>query len=83
MPDIGALGISIDPQHERRRICREIFTLDKWMSMTAYGADQGAPARPEHPEELVDIPADMRAPAHAALSVASPEHIPEVPPSAP
>ena len=54
--------------------------------MTAYGANQGAPTgleHPEQPEELVDIPADMRAPAHAALSVASPEHIPEVPPSAP
>ena len=52
--------------------------------MTAYGgADQGAPARPEHPEELVDIPADMRAPAHAAPIMASSEPIPEVPPSAP
>ena len=81
------LGYPSDPQHERRRICREIFTLDKWTSMTAYGgAYQGAPTgleHPEQPEELVDIPADMRAPAHAALSVASPEHIPEVPPSAP
>ncbi|KAL6327908.1 hypothetical protein AAG906_027317 [Vitis piasezkii] len=64
------LGYPAEPQHERRRICREIFTLDKWTSMTAYGgADQGAPAGPKHPEqpeEPVDIPADMRAPAHAA-----------------
>ena len=31
------LGYLVEPQHERRRICREIFTLDKWTSMTAYG----------------------------------------------
>ncbi|RVW18181.1 hypothetical protein CK203_106899 [Vitis vinifera] len=34
------LGYPAEPQHERRRICREIFTLDRWTSMTAYGADQ-------------------------------------------
>ena len=32
------------PQLERRRICREIFILDKWTSMTAYDAQPGAPA---------------------------------------
>ena len=51
--------------------------------MTAYGADQGAPAGPEHPEqleELVDIPADTQPPAPA---VASSEPTPKVPPSAP
>ena len=33
------------PQHERKHFFREIFTLDKWASMTAYGgADQRAPA---------------------------------------
>ena len=31
------LGYPVEPQHERRRIYREIFTLDKWTSMTAYG----------------------------------------------
>ena len=31
------LGYPTEPQHERRRIYREIFTLDKWTSMTAYG----------------------------------------------
>ena len=55
--------------------------------MTAYGgAYQGAPTgleHPEQPEELVDIPADMRAPAHAVPTVASSEPIREVPPSAP
>ncbi|RVW58666.1 hypothetical protein CK203_102747 [Vitis vinifera] len=50
MPDFGALGYPAEPQLERRCICREIFTLDKWTSMTAYGADQGAPAGPEHPD---------------------------------
>ncbi|RVW57857.1 hypothetical protein CK203_115853 [Vitis vinifera] len=39
-----------EPQLERIRICREIFTLDKWTSMTAYGAEPGAPVGPEHPE---------------------------------
>ncbi|KAL6340523.1 hypothetical protein AAG906_010431 [Vitis piasezkii] len=87
------LGYPEEPQLERKCICREIFTLDKWTSMTAYGADQGAPAGPEHPEiphpeqpeepQLVEIPADMRAPAHAAPAVASPEPSPEVAPSAP
>ncbi|RVW63966.1 hypothetical protein CK203_049360 [Vitis vinifera] len=44
------LGYPAEPQHERRHICREIFTLDKWTSMTTYGgADQGAPAGLEHP----------------------------------
>ena len=31
------MGYPTEPQHERRRICREIFTLEKWTSMTAYG----------------------------------------------
>ena len=46
------LGYPAEPQHERRRICWEIFTLDKWTGMTAYdGADQGVPVGPEHPEQ--------------------------------
>ena len=45
------LGYPAEPQHERRHICREIFTIDKWTSMIAYGgADQGEPAGPEHLE---------------------------------
>ncbi|XP_034674268.1 predicted GPI-anchored protein 58 [Vitis riparia] len=58
--------------------------------MTAYGAELGAPTEPEHPEipypeqpeepQQVQIPADMRAPAPAVLSI---EPIPEVAPSAP
>ncbi|RVW98968.1 hypothetical protein CK203_033731 [Vitis vinifera] len=38
------LGYPFEPQLERRRICREIFTLDKWTSMTTYDAEPGAPA---------------------------------------
>nr|CAN62448.1 hypothetical protein VITISV_024008 [Vitis vinifera] len=74
------LGYPAEPRHEHRRICREIFTPDRWTSMTAYGADQGAPARPEHPEEPVEIPVDTSPPAP---TVAPTEHIPEVAPSTP
>ena len=48
--------------------------------MTAYGADQGAPAGPEHPDQPVEIPADSPPPAPAVASI---EHILEVAPSAP
>ena len=79
------LGYPSDPQLECKRICREIFTLEKWMNMTAYSADQGAPTGAEHPEQPeepqpVEIPADMRAPTPAVPSI---EPIPEVTPSAP
>ena len=84
------LGYPSEPQLEHRCICREIFTLEKWMSMIAYGVELGAPARPEHleishpeqPEEpqLVEIPTDMRAPTP---TVPSTKPIPEVTPSAP
>ena len=33
------LGYPSELQLERRHICREIFTLDKWTSMTAYDAE--------------------------------------------
>nr|CAN83299.1 hypothetical protein VITISV_002259 [Vitis vinifera] len=51
-----------DPQLERKRICREVFTLNKWTNMTAYRAEQ-----PELPQPT-EIPAARRA---------SPDHIPE------
>ena len=44
------LGCPSEPQLERKRICRHIFTLEKWTSMTAYGVEPGAPTGPEHPE---------------------------------
>ncbi|RVW63851.1 hypothetical protein CK203_056701 [Vitis vinifera] len=34
-----------NPQLERKRICREVFTLDKWNNMTAYRVEQ--PGRPQ------------------------------------
>ncbi|RVW33704.1 Retrovirus-related Pol polyprotein from transposon 17.6 [Vitis vinifera] len=74
-------GYPAEPQHERKRFCLEIFTLDKWTSMTAYGgADQGAPAGPEQPEEPIEPPADTQPPAPA---VAPSEPPPEIPSSAP
>ena len=50
------LGYPYEPQLERRRICRELFTLDKWNHMTAYVAPSGTPARPTHPK----IPQDKQ-----------------------
>ncbi|WKA03372.1 hypothetical protein VitviT2T_021485 [Vitis vinifera] len=82
------LGYPTEPQFERKRICREIFTLDKWTNMTAYSAKPGAPAGVEHlgiphaeqPQEPqpIETPADKRAPAPA---VPSAEPIPKVAPS--
>ena len=70
------LGYPSEPQLECIRICREIFTLEKWTSMTTYDAEPGAPAGPEHldrpqpkhPEELqsVEIPTEMGVGAPAA-----------------
>ena len=72
------LGYPSEPHLERRCICREIFTLDKWTSMIAYDAEPGALAGPEHLEiphpehprepQLVEILADMRALAPAVPS---------------
>nr|CAN62324.1 hypothetical protein VITISV_018464 [Vitis vinifera] len=56
------LGYPSDPQLERKRIYREVFTLDKWNNMTAYRVEQ--PRRPQP----VEIPAARRA---------FPRHIPE------
>ena len=56
------LGYPPDPQLERKRICQEAFTLDKWTNMTTYRAKQ-----PELPQP-VEIPAARRA---------SPNHIPD------
>ena len=79
------LGYPSEPQLERRRIYREIFTLNKWTSMTAYNAKPGAPAGPEHqeqPEEPqpIEIPVDMRAPTPTVPSI---KLILKVAPSAP
>ena len=69
------LGYPSEPQLERKRICREPFTLDKWNNMTAYKVDQ--PGQPQ--------PAARRAsPRHIpqGITVAGPA-IPRAPPAAP
>ncbi|RVX01132.1 hypothetical protein CK203_022741 [Vitis vinifera] len=69
------LGYPSEPQLERKRIYRELFTLDKWNNMTAYRVDQ-----PERPQ-----PAARRAsPRHIpeGITVAAPA-IPRAPPAAP
>ncbi|RVW22907.1 hypothetical protein CK203_038032 [Vitis vinifera] len=84
------LGYPSEPQLKRRCICREIFTLEKWMSMIAYDAEPGAPVGPEHPEiphpehldepQPVELPADLRAPAPTVPSTGP---MPEVASSTP
>ncbi|KAL6330179.1 hypothetical protein AAG906_040100 [Vitis piasezkii] len=69
------LGYPSEPQLERKRICREVFTLDKWNNMTAYRVEQ-----PERPQ-----PAARRAsPRHIpeGIPIASPT-IPRAPPVTP
>ncbi|KAL6348489.1 hypothetical protein AAG906_008943 [Vitis piasezkii] len=62
------LGYPSDPQLERKCICREIFTLDKWT---------------KEPQS-VEIPANMRAPAPAVPSTEPiPEVAPSAPPATP
>ncbi|RVW18715.1 hypothetical protein CK203_098103 [Vitis vinifera] len=83
------LGYPSEPQLERRRIFREIFTLDKWTSMTAYDAEPGAQLDQNiqrcHSQSIqrsqsVEILMDMRAPA---LVVPSTRPMLEVASSAP
>ena len=75
------VGYPSEPQLERRRICRELFTLDKWNHLTAYVAPPRAsyiPAPPELPHDeqpaqvqqaqQVEIPIEIIPPAHAAPS---------------
>ncbi|RVX16201.1 hypothetical protein CK203_014315 [Vitis vinifera] len=69
------LGYPSKPQLERKRICRDLFTLNKWNNMTAYKVDQ-----PEQPQ-----PAARRAsPRHIpeGIIVAAPA-IPRALPAAP
>ncbi|RVW60265.1 hypothetical protein CK203_097089 [Vitis vinifera] len=69
------LGYPSEPQLEKKRICREPFTLDKWNNMTAYKVDQ--PGQPQ--------PAARRAsPRHIpeGITVAAPA-IPRAPPATP
>ncbi|RVW84641.1 hypothetical protein CK203_044648 [Vitis vinifera] len=66
----GLIPSAAEPQLERKRIYREIFTLNKWMSMTAYSTEPGAPVGAEHP----DIP---------QLEEPIPEVAPSAPPATP
>ena len=52
------LGYPGEPRLERRRHCREDFSLDKWHHLAAYFAPQGAPAVPAPPE----LPRDEQLP---------------------
>ncbi|RVW91125.1 hypothetical protein CK203_039915 [Vitis vinifera] len=77
MPNFGAFGYPSDPQLERRRICREVFTLDKWTNMTAYRAEHPELPQPQQSEDpqLAEIPATKRAstePIHEGIPSAFP-----------
>ena len=70
------LGYPSKPQLEHRYICREILTLDKWTSMTAYIAQPEALTGPDHPEipqpeepQYAEIPIEIIAPAPAVPSI--------------
>ncbi|RVW20711.1 hypothetical protein CK203_115919 [Vitis vinifera] len=52
------LGYPEQPRLERRRHCREDFSLDKWHHLVAYFAPEGAPAVPAPPE----LPQDEQLP---------------------
>ncbi|RVW71058.1 hypothetical protein CK203_061485 [Vitis vinifera] len=74
------LGYPSDPQLERRHICREVFTLNKWTNMTAYRAEHPELPQPQQPEEPqpAEIPTGMRAPTEPI-----PEGAPSVFPATP
>ena len=68
------LGYPEEPRLERRRHCREDFSLDKWHHLVAYFAPQGAPAVPAPPE----LPRDEQIP-----QAEQDEILTETPPPAP
>ncbi|RVW62023.1 hypothetical protein CK203_064778 [Vitis vinifera] len=55
-------GYPGEPRLERRRHCREDFSLDKWHHLAAYFAPQGAPAMPP-PQGAPAVPPPQGAPA--------------------
>ncbi|RVW95570.1 Retrovirus-related Pol polyprotein from transposon 17.6 [Vitis vinifera] len=69
------LGYPSEPQLERKRICRELFTLDKWNNMTTYRVDQ-----PERPQPAARRASTLHIPE--GITVAAPA-IPKAPPAAP
>nr|CAN74584.1 hypothetical protein VITISV_017113 [Vitis vinifera] len=68
------LGYPEQPRLERRRHCREDFSLDKWHHLVAYFAPQGAPAVHAPPE----LPRDEQIP-----QAQQDEILTETPPPAP
>ena len=71
------LGYPSDPQLEHKRICREVFTLDKWTNMIAYRAEYLELPHPQQSEDpqLAEIPAAKRAstePIHEGIPSAFP-----------
>ena len=55
------MGFPTEPQHKRRRICRERFTFDKWNQLAGYFAPPGAhpiasPLEPPQTEQAQSTP---------------------------
>ncbi|RVW13720.1 hypothetical protein CK203_087203 [Vitis vinifera] len=78
------LGYPSEPQLERKRIFRELFTLDKWNNMTAYKVDQperpqptARRASPRHIPEGITVaaPAIPRAPQRVVPFIGDPHSI--------
>ncbi|RVW19093.1 hypothetical protein CK203_087670 [Vitis vinifera] len=69
------LGYRSDPQLERRCICREIFTLDKWTSMAAYGVVLAEPIPEVTPSAL---PTTTDSPVIPPTSEPSPSSEPRI-----
>nr|CAN60065.1 hypothetical protein VITISV_020523 [Vitis vinifera] len=67
------LGYPSEPQLEKKRICRESFTLDKWNNMTVYKVDQ-----PEQPQPAARRASTRHIPE--GITVAAPA-IPRAPPA--
>ncbi|XP_059593058.1 uncharacterized protein LOC132253830 [Vitis vinifera] len=72
---IMAALLYFEEKLERKRICREVFTLDKWNNMTAYRVDQ-----PERPQPT----ARKASPRHIpeGITIVAPA-IPKAPPVTP
>ena len=60
------LGYPGEPRLERRRHCREDFSLDKWHHLATYFVPQGAPTVPP-PQEAPDVPPSPELPQDEQL----------------
>ncbi|RVW31010.1 hypothetical protein CK203_100671 [Vitis vinifera] len=68
------LGYPGEPRLERRRHCREDFSLDKWHHLAAYFAPQGAPVVPP-PQGAPDMPPPPELPQDEQLPQAQQDEI--------